>query len=145
MAILAVMLSVGALRGKTGGGKTLADLETQLASEISSGGETAAEGIGEDEVSGGMSPKRKALLTFGLLSITVVYIGLMDWLGFVLATFFYIGSMLLALGMRAYGLIFTISFGTCAVVFLVFKTIMYINLPSGIFDPTEYIYQILGQ
>jgi hypothetical protein len=33
---------------------------------------------------------------------------------------------------------------TSTVVFVIFKTVMYVSLPGGIFDPTELLYRFIG-
>lgn len=83
-------------------------------------------------------------LIFGLLTITVLYIVAMGILGFTISTFIYLFMMLRFLGMRRYGVIILISTLTTAGIFVIFRTIMYIGLPAGIFDPTQFLYKLLS-
>lgn len=80
-----------------------------------------------------------SLLTMGL------YILLMPILGFFLATIFFMFAILFVLKMRRYLLMAFLAVLTSAFVFVIFKTVMYISLPSGIFDPTEYLYRLISQ
>jgi putative tricarboxylic transport membrane protein len=84
------------------------------------------------------------VLIVGLLTITVMYIIAMDILGFVISTSIYLFAMLLFLGMRRYAVMILTSILTTAVIFVIFRTVMYIGLPAGIFDPTQLLYKLLN-
>jgi hypothetical protein len=143
MAILALLLIVKALRGIVQEGKTLDKSESEPAGEVPSGVESEeASGSG----AAGISAKSRIavrMLIIGLLMITAIYLVAMDIIGFVISTPIYLFVMLLMLGMRRYVLMILISTLTTVVVFLIFRTVMYLSLPGGIFDPTEFIYRLL--
>lgn len=75
-----------------------------------------------------------------LIFLTILYIFAMQPLGFTLSTPVYLFAMMLILGMRGYGKMLSIALLTTIISFILFRTVMYVSLPGGIFDPTEYIY-----
>jgi putative tricarboxylic transport membrane protein len=81
------------------------------------------------------------LLIFLCMLVVGLYVLLMPVLGFLISTALFIFTILFLQGMKRYFLMLIISLLTAIVVFLLFRTIMYISLPSGIFDPTEFVYQ----
>ena len=138
MALLALLLIGNSLREVTRGGKTRDKLESELADGES---ETKSK---SDNADGHAKPKAgKRLVLIGLLLITAIYIAALGVIGFVISTPIYIFVMLFVLGMRRYGLMILISILTTATVFIILRTVMYLSLPGGIFDPTEYIYRLL--
>jgi hypothetical protein len=143
MAILAIVLIGNALRGIIREGKTLGKLESEPAGEVP--GDVESEEEPESGASDVPVKSRTAgrLLIIGLLMITAIYLVAMDFLGFVISTPIYIFVMLFVLGMRKYALMILISTLTTVVVFLIFRTVMYLSLPGGIFDPTEFIYRLI--
>ena len=87
--------------------------------------------------------RKKRILIIGLLLLITLYIASMKFLGFILATALFFFCTLFFLGMRSYITISLISIVTSFFIFFIFRTIMYISLPSGIFDPTELIYRYI--
>ncbi len=96
----------------------------------------------EERISHGETINNKIILT--TLSIIGLYVLFMPILGFFLATIFFIFIFLRVLNLRRYVLLVCMALSTSAIVFIIFKTVMYISLPSGIFDPTKYLYMMLG-
>lgn len=97
---------------------------------------------GNDKKEGESQPQNIAILATTLLTI-VSYIFLMPILGFFLATILFMFAILFVLKMRRYLLMAFLAVLTSSVVFVVFKTVMYISLPGGIFDPTELLYMLI--
>lgn len=91
------------------------------------------------------SEEKDSVLIAASLITVGLYISLLPILGFFLATIFFIFAILFVLKMRRYVLMTVLAIVTSGLVFVVFKTVMYISLPSGIFDPTEYLYRLMGQ
>lgn len=145
MASLSLTLVVNGLKGQTYKTKTIDELERELKGfseevETSENGLCSMEPVVEP-VADARTQRRKIVAA---LLVTILYIGLMPFLGFALSTVGYIFLMLFFLGMRRYLFMVIIAVLTDAVIFLTFRTIMYISIPEGLFDPTEYIYQYLG-
>jgi hypothetical protein len=143
MSILALMLIGKALRERPRRGKDMGKPEQELLTE-------AAARMRVEEELKPLNAETRAeprasniVLIVGLLTITVMYIIAMDILGFVISTSIYLFAMLLFLGMRRYGVMILTSTLTTAVIFLIFRTVMYIGLPAGIFDPTKFLYKLL--
>ena len=88
-------------------------------------------------------PENLALVAVTLATI-ILYIVFMPILGFFLSTIGFLFAILVVLNMRRYFLMAFLAVITSTAVFVVFKTVMYISLPGGIFDPTEYLYKIIG-
>ena len=90
-------------------------------------------------------PKVEAkLLVFLCLVVFGLYILLMPVIGFLISTVLFIFFILFLQGMKRFFLMLIIACLTALLTFLLFRTIMYISLPSGIFDPTEFFYQIFN-
>lgn len=89
------------------------------------------------------NPEDKKALVATLVSITL-YIVLMPVLGFLLSSILFLFTILFVLKMRRYFLMAFLAILTSSLVFVVFKTVMYISLPGGIFDPTELLYRLIG-
>lgn len=143
MAILALVLIGNALRGMIREGKSPAELESEPAGGVPAGAilEAASEsGVSDTPVKSRIGGR---LLIIVLLILTAIYLVAMDVLGFVISTPIYLFVMLFVLGMRRYALMILISLSTTVVVFLIFRTVMYLSLPGGIFDPTEFIYRLI--
>ena len=107
----------------------------------------------QEEVQGGAKAEeekkdesRPENLTLSLttLATIIIYIALIPILGFFLSTIGFIFGILFVLKMRRYFLMAFLAIMTSTIVFVVFKTVMYISLPGGIFDPTEYLYRLIG-
>ena len=143
MAVLALLLIGSALIGGTRGGKTLDAFESELAEGIAVDIESE-KAAAPETATGPVKQKRKgAGLIVGLLAITAAYLVAMDVIGFVISTPVYIFVMLFVLGIRRYIFMIVTSVLTVTVIFIVFRTLMYLSLPGGIFDPTEFIYRLL--
>jgi hypothetical protein len=144
MSILALMLIGKALRERPRRGKYMGESEQELSTE------TATRMRVEEELKPLNAETRaeprtpNLVLIVGLLTITVMYIIAMDILGFVISTSIYLFGMLLFLGMRRYAGMILTSILTTALIFLIFRTVMYIGLPAGIFDPTKFLYKLLN-
>jgi putative tricarboxylic transport membrane protein len=91
------------------------------------------------------SEEKDSVLIAASLITVGLYIFLLPILGFFLATILFIFAILFVLKMRRYVLMTFLAIVTSGLVFVIFKTVMYISLPSGIFDPTEYLYRLIGQ
>ncbi len=137
MALLAFFLIGNSLRETNRGGKIRDKLESEPAD-----GELETKPKSENTDGHEKSGTGQMLFLIGLLLITAIYIAALDVIGFVISTPIYIFVKLYVLGMRRYVLMIIISILTTASIFLVFRTVMYLSLPGGIFDPTEYIYQL---
>ena len=143
MSALALMLIGKALRGSTRRRQCMGEFGQESSTEIAA----SVHIEGEEKTSSSeirMQPRASNLvLIAGLLTITVMYIMGMSILGFVISTPIYLFAMLLFLGMRRYGVMILTSTLTTVVIFVIFRTVMYISLPAGIFDPTEFLYKLL--
>ena len=143
MAVLALVLIGNALRGATRGGKTLEAFESELAEGIAVDFESEKATEPETEAGPAKQKRRGGGLIVGLFAITAAYLVAMDVIGFVISTPLYIFVLMFVLGMRRYIFMIVTSLVTVTVIFIVFRTLMYLSLPGGIFDPTEFIYRLL--
>jgi hypothetical protein len=87
-------------------------------------------------------PESNLLMTATVVTIAL-YIFFMPILGFFLSTIFFVFAILFTLKMRRFFLMAFLAVLTGTVVFVIFKTVMYVSLPGGIYDPTELLYRLI--
>ena len=75
---------------------------------------------------------RYPLLLAGGIGITILYVPAMQWLGFFLATVFYLAAFMLVGRYRRYGVVAVSSVVGSLAFVLVFMKVVYVSLPLGV-------------
>ena len=68
----------------------------------------------------------------------------MPYLGFALTLPLLVFGLLCLAGVRRHLFMAVLTFALVAVAFIGFRLILYISIPEGIFDPTEYVFRFFG-
>ena len=68
----------------------------------------------------------------GIICMTALYVWIIQYLGFVLTSIFFMGAMLYILNVRKFWVIVCFSVVSSAVLYLAFKVVLMVPLPGGI-------------
>jgi len=100
-------------------------------SEVSGLLQSFLEKAADDAESGGAAPRSFRRLLAGI-GITVLYVALVDVLGFLLATALYLAAFMRVGRYRRYAVIAAASLAGAAALLFVFMRIVYVSLPPGV-------------
>jgi|GEM_PF-685198 len=142
LAVLGACLAFNGWRGKRVVEKSVFEIELEMEDKVKSQAE-AGQPAEPASVAEPKPESENIFLIFLTVLLAVAYVAALPTLGFTLSTPIFIFVTLRLLGMRRYLTLVLISVLTTVTVFVVFKTVMYVSIPGGIFDPTELMYRYL--